>query len=376
VRAIVIDDWDGIDTSTGKDIVFRNVTIGGSKAGNVLAADPDANDWLACTRYGRGLNVFSSSDSGNPAHPEGSILLENVRVMNTYLDGCGIGGDRMDIAIGKGCIFAWVGETPLTITGANDVTVNIEGTADERILVRGSGQLDTDEEALEVVPDDGSPMSWPALRYVDIIDNGAEALETGRTNGPEVMEYLRVANNGIGNDDLDGTDTGVRYGYDYTPSADPGTTRIIRNVTLYNTLNAPTGLQRGLNFQFPMDGMTFDVSNAIIAGVDDIGIYMRPGGDSVLNLDSVALVTAGPDALAMQYDGTYDGPGTGNFTLNATGVISADPQFVTTTYDYENSSDFLRPGNPAYDTAGVGGQPLLGGVTMPAGVDDWMMLKH
>src|SRR5690606_15185933 len=134
-------------------------------------------------------------------------------------------------------------ETPLTISGANDVTVNIEGTADERILVRGSGQLDPDEEALEVTPDEGSPLAWPALRYVDIIDNGAEALETGRTNGPDVMEYLRVANNGIGNDDLDGTDTGVRYGYDYTPSADPGTTRIIRNVTLYNTLNAPTGVQ-------------------------------------------------------------------------------------------------------------------------------------
>src|SRR5690606_25439437 len=129
-------------------------------------------------------------------------------IFNIQLDGFSNSADYTDFTIGEGCVFAWTGEHGLVVSSSNNATLDINGAADNRILVRGTSQSDVDEEGNTVVS--SSNFTWSRMAYLDMIDVGGE-IDLGPSQGPEVMEYCRFAFNDVTNDDADGTDTGLRY---------------------------------------------------------------------------------------------------------------------------------------------------------------------
>ncbi|MCB2155981.1 hypothetical protein KQI84_13950 [bacterium] len=354
VRVMTIDTYEN-GPLTAFDLTLEDITIAGSKTGNVAAMDPDTNEWADTTHYGRGINTFSSSTE-DPSPTFANMVMRNVKIFNTELENFSHGGDYMNLDVLEGCVFAWSGESCFVVGGTNTGTLNIQGTATDRILVRGSGQVDVDEEGMTVVPD--ADYDWTYMGWVDVLENGGEN-DMGPGQGPTLMEYCRFAYNSQTNDDADGTDTGIRYGYGDTAAVSTTTDRTISNCTFHDGQN-PAGTQYAINFYGLMDGITFNVTDCILSGAGDTGINMRAGGESTTNLTNTALVTAGTDALAAEFDGTYDGSA-GNFTLNQTNVINDDPAYVSTTYTYGASDDFLRPSAAAYDAAASGGGPLFGG---------------
>lgn len=373
-RGIIIDD--GADVANGFTLNLNNITIGGSKAGNVLAANPNASDWTTATRYDRAITGFAFPEP-NPG-AQYNLNLTRVRVFNTYHDAVHLGNRYTNINIKEGCIFAWAGRHCLSID-ANYAVLNINGTEQERILIRGSAQdtsiaATTRRLGLRVVGSSANdiPFTWESMSYVDSIENGYEN-EMGRTCGPFVMENCFFAfNDRINTSNPDGRFTGLRYGYGYLAGVvGSATERTIRNCTFYDT-RAPGSVQRGINLYGQMNGYVFNLENVVIAGPDDNGIDMRAGANSVLNVSHSALVTVGPDALANAFTGSYDGPGTGNFALYTSNVINDDPMFASYTYTYGDTENFLKVTNTAYQTAGPGGGLLTGAVGWsPLSVESW-----
>jgi hypothetical protein len=259
----------------------------------------------------------------------------------------------------------------------NNGTLSIDGTATERNLFRGSGQDDADEESAAVNGSNaaGTPFTWTTLTFTDFIDNGGE-LEFGRHAGPVLTDNCFFAYNDVTNGDLDGSDTGIRHGYAYDAviMGPAPVVRTIQNCTIFDGLNPGVGaVQYGLNYQGLPDNLEVTLSNVIIAGSSDIGLFLRDGGDSVMNVNDSALVTAGQEALSATVSGTADGPGTGNWDLNISNLTTESPLFHDLIYVYGSTTEFLRVGNANYALAGPAGGQLTGagGGIIPLVVDDW-----
>lgn len=335
----------------------ERIVIGGSKAGNVLAADVETNEFAVTTKFAAGTAHWSTS--GAPLG-KNYVRLKEVEVYNSDYTGIDFNSDNTDIVVQEGCISAWSAEEAISFRGCDYSTISIEGTPAKRCLGRGSGQYDTDEEGFMAYTNSGAigTTEFSKMAYCDIIENGGEVDFNELV--PDLTDNCFFAYN-CQNEDYEWNCGNFRIGATNSTL----TTKTMTNCTLHDLQAATADSQSGITFGwYDTLNMVLECENVIISGADDTGVSGRSGAVNTVIMDYCALVGQGTEALATE----IDDDGAGDLTVHLVNINRDDPDYQTTTFTY-GDSNFLAVKNVHYGASGPGGNPLKGaGVYLGGGV--------
>lgn len=350
----ILADENPSGASTGYRLDVTNCVAGGSTAGNVIAADPNNNQFATCTR----INGWEFWSHG--AGARNILNITELEMYNSDYRGMAFFSDYSEINIGEGMISCWAAEEAISCSGFNSSSLSIVGTADKRNLFRGCGQYDVDEEGGFFSTNAAG--QFVVMKYTDFIENGGEIDFNEAV--PDLTDNCFFAYNDQGENYLWNC-AGMRMAF---TNADPKTANVT-NCTIHDDKAAAN--DAGIKFGYAgTDNFTLNCSNVIISGSGDIGIHGRDGAASTVNFSDSALVTAGPDALE-----TATTPGA-DLVINLVNVTNTDPNYDVYVYTYGSTDDFLRVSNPAYSNAGPGASDLVGAggpIGPKTRVDDWML---
>jgi hypothetical protein len=329
-----------------------NVAGGGASAGQAWAADPNTNEWATCTRP-NGWEFWSHGSGGIRS----IINAEGLEVYNSDYRGIACFSDYAEVNFGPGIISAWAAEEAFSFSGVNDSVVTMAGSPSARILGRGCGQWDVDEEAIYIT----GARQWVEMSYTDLIDNGGEV--DLNENVPDLTDNCFLVGSCQG-EDFEWNCGNFRIGF---TNSSP-TTKSLQNTTIHDCA-APTN-DAGIMFGWTdSDNCWLVTSNVIVSGTGDVGIKGRPDAFSAVYFYDSALVTAGPDALEAETSA-------GDLVIMQSNVTNADPQYCSYVYTYGALTDYLRVSNSAYSGAGPASGDLTGagGPIGPCtGIEDWMV---
>jgi len=346
----------------GFGLFMNNVTVAGNNAGTIVA-DPNSNLFSSVTRFDRGAQIPSQTSSSR-------IAVVRVSDFHTFYNdfrGFEINLDVADVHLGPGFVIAYPGDEGIAYFSPNEVDLVIAGTASNRNLIRGSGQIQAFEESMNI--SGTSTTDFQLLAYTDIIENGGET--DFNESVPTLTDNCFFAYNGAG-DPFGSSEANFRIGI--TNAAAKAIS--ITNTTLHDFLDtvddAPAGVA-GLQFGFGgTDNITLTMDNVIISGPGDTGIIGNTGATNTINLDGVALPTTGANGLVAEFSA-------GDLTINSNIVNNDDPFYINDVYSYPTPADFLQVANGTYQGAGNGATDITGagGPVIPgADVMDWSTLEY
>jgi len=357
---------DGFDIRPFSDdddfsVTLRNVLIAAND-GNNAPISVDGKEHVQftgdATSFGDDGFQILSTFSGIPSGTM-NALIEDVVV--THID-----ADNSPESLGSGNDSFILGGENLTVTVRNtyvsygdrfgyqllsNVTVNLEGTATEPIVVNG-GFAGIGSTGIRCFSGDHV---WS---HVHVLNTWNGVAVDSDTTTSLAVDHLLIA---------DVEDWGLSF--IYTPPAERDFT--FANCTLYNNPN--TVVFDATSDDADLDRVTVTFTDSVFAGWEGDEIFVQtflpepiPEGATFPNivLDHTAVVEEGDYAVFFGYREE-------DFT--ETGVISSDPVFVSTDSGDEG---FLRVSADAYKTAASDGGPLRGAVPFagePVSVDSWMM---
>lgn len=193
------------------------------------------------------------------------------------------------------------------------------------------------------------------VEYTDAISNGEEGMDINEGQCA-ITRYCRFGNNSVqATANVENWRIGDAASWVAT----------VNDCTMHNTTGTDVTPQLIEDLHTGTTNFTNCIFTAGAAAENEQMLINNAG--LTWNLTNCAVVTSGPNALnattpILQTAGT----------VNQIAVISADPQYVSTTFnpaDTTGNQSYLRPSNiAAYATAGFGGGPLIGGATSSTGV--------
>lgn len=339
------------------DITLRNCVITAND-GNDAPVTTDGlalNEEALATQFGFGddgfqvLSTFADIPSGNV-----DVLIEDVVVSHNVFDG------QLD-ATGQDSFILGGENTEVTIRNTrisygdrwgmqllSSITVNIEGTAEEPVVIQGMGSAG--------ILCFGGAHDW---EHLHLIENGLGARIDMDFNTENNISNALV----YGNEELG-------LGYFWGPPEER--TFTLEDSTIFNNTIELAVRPIDADNAALLELATLEVSDTVFAGDptgEDVFYAYDPVADTdptimSLNLESSAIVTEGPNALTL-------GEPIG-VEITETGVLNSDPMFASTD---PASDEFLRVTAPDYTDPDGDGEPL-GGYFPYAGetkLDEWMM---
>lgn len=288
-----------------------------------------------------------------------NLTLSNCAMSGTHDDGIVVvtaAAATRTILINQGTTISNIGGSGIQVA-SDDTAVILDGSAG-RVQLARNGQATNSQgsdTAIKFFWDAGCSLSMTKADVLEATNAGIFDFE-GAT--PMSITDSRIAMNNTrdiataGNFSVDDVSADSAY---------PSAISIIRS-TLHDALGIanPTSIYHSDGAAEPVPAWT--ITDSIFSGAGDTYDLLNGTGGTV-NKTFSAVVTAGPHTVASPGD------------LGA-GTVSADPQYVSTTYTIGKSAtnpDFLLPSNVAYNTANSTGGQLRGGAPGATSVNDSLL---